>query len=47
MQIGKEWIFIVSQNYQNDITSVVDKCKLGINMSREQQIKVKQMLIII
>ena len=44
VRIGKEWIFIVFENHQNDISSVVDKCKLGNNLSREQQTKVKHLL---
>ena len=44
IRIGNDWIFMVTDNVENDIFAVVDKCKIGKDLSVNQQLQVKKLL---
>ena len=44
VRIGADWIFMVSDNVENDISTVISKCIIGQNLSDYQQCQVKELL---
>ena len=44
MNIGEDWIFMVSENHEQDFENMIEKCKIGHELSSFNTTKVKDML---
>ena len=44
VRIGKDWIFMVSEDHTQDVTSIINKCKFGQNLDKSQKESIKMLL---
>ena len=44
VKIGEDWIFMVSEDHQQDVENLIDKCKIGQELSPDNVATIKNML---
>ena len=44
VRIGEDWIFMVSEDHTQDVTSIINKCKIGQDLAEHQKESIKLLL---